>query len=59
PAPRVWRTVSVAASSCLRANTLSTAAVVRGHAAPELLRGEPARLVTPELDVLRLGGWPA
>jgi FAD:protein FMN transferase len=59
PAPRVWRTVSVAASSCLRANTLSTAAVVRGHAAPELLRGGPARLVTPELDVLRLGGWPA
>jgi thiamine biosynthesis lipoprotein len=59
PAPRAWRTVSVAASSCLRANTLSTAAVVRGHAAPELLRGVPARLVTPELDVLRLGGWPA
>ncbi|MGW4940045.1 FAD:protein FMN transferase [Actinoplanes sp. NPDC004185] len=59
PAPRVWRTVSVAASSCLRANTLSTAAVVRGHAAPELHRGGPARLVTPELDVLRLGGWPA
>ena len=59
PAPRVWRTVSVAAFSCLRANTLSTAAVVRGHAAPELLAGMPARLVTPDLDVLRLGGWPA
>lgn len=59
PAPRVWRTVSVAASSCLRANTLSTAAMVRGHAAPDLLAGAPARLVTTDLDVLRLGGWPS
>jgi thiamine biosynthesis lipoprotein len=59
PAARVWRTVTVAASSCLRANTLSTAAVVRGHAAPELLTGVPARLVSTDLDVLRLGGWPA
>jgi thiamine biosynthesis lipoprotein len=58
PAARVWRTVSVAAFSCLRANTLSTAAVVRGHRAPALLAGVPARLVTPALDVLRLGGWP-
>jgi thiamine biosynthesis lipoprotein len=58
-APRVWRTVSVAAYSCLRANTLSTAAIVRGHAAPGLLAGVPARLVTAGLDVLRLGGWPA
>ncbi|MBL7254052.1 FAD:protein FMN transferase [Paractinoplanes lichenicola] len=59
PAPRVWRTVSVAAFSCLRANTLSTAAIVRGHDAPALLGGAPSRLVTPALDVLRLGGWPA
>jgi thiamine biosynthesis lipoprotein len=59
PAPAVWRTVSVAAYSCLRANTLSTAAIVRGHAAPALLDGIPARLVTPHLDVLRLGGWPS
>jgi len=59
PAPAVWRTVSVAAFSCLRANTLSTAAIVRGHAAPAMLRGVPTRLVTPDLDVLRLGGWPS
>jgi thiamine biosynthesis lipoprotein len=59
PAPAVWRTVSVAAYSCLRANTLSTAAIVRGHRAPELLGGTPARLVTAGLDILRLGGWPA
>ena len=59
PASRVWRTVSVAALTCLRANTLSTAAIVRGQAAPDLLRGVPARLVTADLDVIRLGGWPA
>lgn len=59
PAPAVWRTVSVAAFSCLRANTLSTAAVVRGQDAPKLLDGIPSRLVTPDLDVLRLGGWPS
>jgi FAD:protein FMN transferase len=59
PAPTVWRTVSVAAYSCLRANTLSTAAIVRGHAAADLLGRAPSRLVTPELDVLRRGGWPS
>jgi FAD:protein FMN transferase len=59
PAPRVWRTVSVAAYTCLRANTLSTAAVVAGHGAPGLLARVPSRLVTRDLDVLRLGGWPA
>jgi FAD:protein FMN transferase len=59
PAPRAWRTVSVAAFSCLRANTLSTAAIIRGHHAPALLGNAPSRLVTPSLDVLRLGGWPA
>jgi thiamine biosynthesis lipoprotein len=59
PAPTVWRTVSVAAHTCLRANTLSTAAIVRGHAAPGLLGHVPSRLVTPDLDVLRLGGWPS
>jgi thiamine biosynthesis lipoprotein len=59
PVPVVWRTVSVAARSCLRANTLSTASIVRGHRAPDLLAAVPSRLVTPGLDVVRLGGWPA
>jgi thiamine biosynthesis lipoprotein len=59
PAPRVWRTVSVAAFTCLRANTLSTAAIVAGHGAPDLLGHAPSRLVTQDLDVLRLGGWPS
>jgi thiamine biosynthesis lipoprotein len=61
PAPAVWRTVSVAAYSCLDANTLTTAALVRGHRAPDWLRqqGVPARLVTADGDVVILGGWPA
>ena len=59
PAPNIWRTVSVAADTCLRANTLSTAAIVRGQGAYDLLRTTPSRLVTPSLDVLRLGGWPS
>ncbi|MCM4078427.1 FAD:protein FMN transferase [Paractinoplanes hotanensis] len=59
PATRVWRTVSVAATSCLRANTLTTAAIVRGHGAPALLGRAPSRLVTPSLEVLRRGGWPS
>jgi thiamine biosynthesis lipoprotein len=58
PAARIWRTVSVAASSCLQANALSTAAIVRGRGAYELLDGMPSRLVTPSLDVQLLGGWP-
>jgi len=59
PAPPVWRTVSVAAYSCLAANTLSTAAIVRGPSAPTMFGGVPARLVTTDRDVLRLGGWPS
>jgi thiamine biosynthesis lipoprotein len=58
PAPRVWRTVSVAAFSCLRANTLSTAAIVRGHDAQTLLGDVPSRLVTPDLRIVHTGGWP-
>ncbi|MEV6495530.1 FAD:protein FMN transferase, partial [Actinoplanes sp. NPDC051633] len=59
PAEPVWRTVSVAANSCLDANTLSTAAMVRGRTALELLHQVPARLVTPGLDIVRTSGWPS
>ena len=61
PAPPDWRTVSVAAASCVDANTVSTAAVVRGRDALPWLRaiGLPARLVSGEGRVLTLGGWPA
>ena len=61
PARTVWRTVSVAAHTCLRADTLSTAAVVRGLAAVAWLRslGAPARLVTAAGQVRLVGDWPA
>jgi thiamine biosynthesis lipoprotein len=59
PAP-AWRTVSVAAGSCVDANTVSTAAIVRGHRVWPWLREIrlPARLVTEDGQVLTAGGWP-
>ncbi len=61
PANVVWRTVSVAAGSCLDANVASTAAVVLGREAPGWLSGHglAARLVHPDGAVVRVGGWPA
>ena len=61
PAPPVWRTVSVAAGSCLAANTASTAAVVWGADAPARLAaaGVAARLVGVDGRVVTTGGWPA
>lgn len=58
PAKPVWRTVSVAAYSCVEANALSTAAIVQGAAAADALR-RPARLVGADGRVLTVGGWPA
>jgi FAD:protein FMN transferase len=60
PAAVTWRTASVAAASCVDANTASTAAIVRGaDAAPWLLRhGLPARLVAARGRVLLVGAWP-
>jgi len=56
----VWRTVSVAANNCLAANTISTAAVIRGHRAPDWVAtlGVPARFVNRSGEVRILGGWP-
>ena len=61
PASTPWRTVSVAASSCLQANTASTAAVIRGADAPRWLDalGLPARLVATDGIVTTVAGWPA
>ncbi|WP_329045000.1 FAD:protein FMN transferase [Amycolatopsis sp. NBC_01488] len=55
-----WRTVSVAAATCVDANTASTAAVVLGARAPAWLarRRLPARLVTMDGHVVRVAGWP-
>jgi thiamine biosynthesis lipoprotein len=60
PAAPVWRTASVAARSCLAANTASTAALVRGASAVSWLRGLglPARLVAVDGTVHSVGGWP-
>ncbi|OII22615.1 hypothetical protein BIV03_12840 [Curtobacterium sp. MCBA15_016] len=61
PAEPVWRSVTVVAPSCVTANTMTTAAVVRGHGATEMLRrsGRAARLVAADGAVVRIGGWPA
>ena len=60
PARSCWRTVSVAAGSCTDANTASTAAIIRGPAAPDWLHdiGLPARLVRYDGSVETTAGWP-
>jgi thiamine biosynthesis lipoprotein len=59
-AVRAWRTVSVAAGSCVDANIASTAAIVLGWSAPGWLTeaGLPARLVSDDGDVVTVAGWP-
>jgi thiamine biosynthesis lipoprotein len=61
PASVHWRTVSVAAASCVDANTASTAAIIRGAEALDWLSnlGLPARLVDTAGSVRTVGGWPA
>ncbi len=61
PARSCWRTVSVAAGSCVDANTASTAAIVRSAAARSWLQdaGLPARLVRHDGSVEITAGWPA
>jgi thiamine biosynthesis lipoprotein len=60
PAPIVWRTVSVAAATCLQANAASTAAVILGERALSWLsaRSLPARLVRRDGVVVRVADWP-
>jgi thiamine biosynthesis lipoprotein ApbE len=60
PAACPWRTVSVAAASCVDANAASTGAIVKGESAPGWLAslGLPARLVAADGSVLCLGNWP-
>jgi thiamine biosynthesis lipoprotein len=61
PAESPWRTVTVAARTCLAANTASTAAIVLGEPAPTWLaeHGVAARLVAHDGSVVCAGGWPA
>lgn len=60
PAQGPWRTATVAAATCLEANTAATAAIVMGASAADWLerRGLPARLVKRDGSILRLPGWP-
>jgi thiamine biosynthesis lipoprotein ApbE len=60
PVRGAWRTVSVAAASCLDANIATTAALVRGELVPAWLAelGLPARLVDRDGNVMTLGDWP-
>jgi thiamine biosynthesis lipoprotein ApbE len=60
PAQSPYRTVSVAAATCVDANTASTAAMVRGTHAAEWLESLalPSRLVTHDGMVVHLNRWP-
>ena len=60
PATEHWRTVSVAAATCVQANVATTAAIVRGERAVDWLHdlGVPARLVRHDGAVVCLGAWP-
>jgi len=60
PASSCWRTVSVAAGTCVDANTASTAAIIRGPAALDWLHdlGLPARLVRHDGSAETVAGWP-
>jgi FAD:protein FMN transferase len=62
PARTPWRTATIAAASCVDANTAATAAVVLGTEAPCWLeqRGLPARLVPRDGGTpVAVAGWPA
>ena len=58
--PTCWRTASVAAATCVDANSASTAAIVRGERATAWLTdlALPARLVRHDGQVIAVGGWP-
>jgi thiamine biosynthesis lipoprotein len=60
PATGPFRTVTVAAATCLDANIASTAAIVRGEAAINWLMscGLPARLVENDGTIHYIGRWP-
>ncbi len=60
PADSPWASVTVVAGDCVAANTLTTAALVRGASAPSWLAGlgAKARLVTHDGRVLRTAAWP-
>lgn len=60
PVESCWRAASVAAATCVDANTASTAAILRGAQAPEWLDRLrlPARLVHHDGTAVTVSGWP-
>ena len=60
PATGPWRTVSVAAASCLIANAFSTASLLWGEDAPYRVAqaGWAGRFVRLDGSTLTVGGWP-
>ena len=60
PATGRWRSVTVVAPSCARANTVTTAALVKGDGAVAWLQHAalPARLVSHGGDIVTLNHWP-
>jgi thiamine biosynthesis lipoprotein ApbE len=60
PADGPWRTVTVAAGTCVDANLASTASIVMGDGAPAWLQAEglPSRLVAHDGTVVTVAGWP-
>jgi len=60
PTAGPWRTVSVAAATCLDANIAATAAIIRGEPAAAWLAqaGLPSRLVSGDGRARHIAGWP-
>ncbi|MGZ6788097.1 MAG: FAD:protein FMN transferase [Nocardioidaceae bacterium] len=60
-AEAVWRSVTVADANCVRANAATTAALVKGRAAPGWLGslGVPARLLAADCSIVTVGAWPS
>jgi thiamine biosynthesis lipoprotein len=60
PAEIYWTSVSVAAATCVDANTASTASIIRGRRALRWLTdlNVPARLTRQDGEVVTTGGWP-
>lgn len=60
PAKQVWRSVTAAGPTCLVANAVSTAAIIRGEAAPAWVAGLglPARFLRADGAVLTTDSWP-
>jgi thiamine biosynthesis lipoprotein ApbE len=60
PTTGPWRTVSVAAATCVDANAAATAAIIRGEGADRWIddHGLAARLVRHDGTTVHCGGWP-